>query len=190
MSDPSPNLTISWTSLEVSPSPFLFHTYFCPSDQRTLFQSSTVQCWYLRAKANLLFLWEAERRGFFFFTTAFREASLRVFLTVCEETGVPMMVLMKWVAWTAFLAFSVRILWTIAQLLVGESLEGQPPWWFSLSGWTSLYQFGMQCFGRKDQEKQKRWYYLFKQQRGVSWWKWGNLFVMAGFIYAVDSSMT
>ena len=85
ISDPPPNLTIPWTSLEVSPSLFLFHTYSCTSDpillilvssdQRTLFQSSTVQCWYLRAKANLLFLWETERRGFFFFTTAFREAS-------------------------------------------------------------------------------------------------------------------
>ena len=146
MSNPPPNLTVPWISLEDSPFPFLFHTYSCPSvpillilvssDQRSPFQSSIVQCWYLRAKTNLFFLWETERRGFFFFTTAFREASLRLFLTVCEETGVLMMVLMKWVAWTALLAFPVRILWTIAHLLVGESLEGWPPWWFSLSGWT------------------------------------------------------
>ena len=35
---------------------------------------------------------------FFFFITAFREAFLRVFLTVCEEIGVLTTVLMKWVA--------------------------------------------------------------------------------------------
>ena len=66
ISEPPPNLTIFWTSLAISPSPLLFHTYSCPSDpillilvlfdHITLFQSSTVLYIYLRAKANLLFL--------------------------------------------------------------------------------------------------------------------------------------
>jgi len=147
ISEPPPNLTVPLTSLEISPSPFFFHTYSCPSDpillilvssdHITLLQSSTVQCWYLRAKANLFFLWPVESNGFFFFTTAFNEASLRVFLTVWEETGLSTIELMKWVAWTAFLALPVRICWTIALLLVEESLEGQPPWSLGLSGWIS-----------------------------------------------------
>ena len=44
ISDPSPNLTVPLTSLEISPSPFLFHTYSDPillilvsSDRITLF---------------------------------------------------------------------------------------------------------------------------------------------------------
>ena len=79
ISEPPPNLTVSWTSLAISPSSFLFHTYSCPSDpillilvssdHITLFQSSTVLYLYLRAKANLLFLWPLERSGFFFFTS-------------------------------------------------------------------------------------------------------------------------
>ena len=74
ISEPPPNLTIFWTSLAISPSPLLFHTYSCPSDpillilvlfdHITLFQSSTVLYIYLRAKANLLCLWPLERCGF------------------------------------------------------------------------------------------------------------------------------
>src|SRR5437588_3232371 len=104
ISEPPPNLTVPLTSLAFSPSPLFFHTYSCPSDpillilvssdHITLFQSSTVQCWYLRAKANLLLLLPLESRGFFFFTTAFNEASLRIFLTVWGKTGASMIELM------------------------------------------------------------------------------------------------
>src|SRR5258707_11849681 len=41
---PPPNLSVPSTSLSLRPSPFFFHTHFLPSDQMTLFQSSTVQC--------------------------------------------------------------------------------------------------------------------------------------------------
>jgi len=64
--------------------------------------------------------------GFFFFVTAFNEFFLSRFLTVCEEMGWEMMVLMCLVAWTALAAFPVVIWVKIDHLSVGESLEGQP----------------------------------------------------------------
>ena len=49
---------------------------------------------YFKAKFNLFFLCVALRNGFFFFTTALNEFFLRTLLTVSEETGLEMMVLM------------------------------------------------------------------------------------------------
>src|SRR6266478_6542090 len=49
---PPPNLSVPSTSLSLRPSPFFFHTHFLPSDQMTLFQSSTVQCSWALAKSS------------------------------------------------------------------------------------------------------------------------------------------
>src|SRR6266568_8469968 len=80
---PPPNLTVPCTSLSISPSPAFFHTHCFPSDpillilvssdQITLFHSSTVHSFSLRAKANLFFLCAAVNNGFFFFVTALNE---------------------------------------------------------------------------------------------------------------------
>src|SRR6266568_3337533 len=90
--EPPPNFTVPWTSLSCKGFPANFHTYFLPSDpillilvssdQMTLVQSSTVQCWCLRAKASLYCLCFTDKSGFFFLTTALRDADLRTFLTV------------------------------------------------------------------------------------------------------------
>src|SRR5882757_4409360 len=114
---PPPNFTVPWTSLSINPSPTCFHTHCFPSDpillilvssdQITLFQSSTVHSLCLKAKANLFFLCATVSNGFFFFVTAFNEFFLSKFLTVCEEMGCEMMMLMCLVAWTALAAFPV-----------------------------------------------------------------------------------
>src|SRR5215813_630530 len=101
---PPPNLTVPWTSLLINLCPTCFHTHFFPSDpnlltlvssdQITLFQSSTVHSLYFKAKANHFLLWAAVSNGFFFFVTALNEFFLRIFLTVCVETGLEIMVLM------------------------------------------------------------------------------------------------
>ena len=81
ITDPPPNFTVPLTSLSLSPSPTLFQAHFLPSDPRwlilvssdhtTLFQSSRVQSLYLITKSILCFLCFCNRRGLFFFTTAF-----------------------------------------------------------------------------------------------------------------------
>ena len=98
------------------------------------FQPSTDHFWYFRAKVNLLFLWVADRSGFFFLTTAFSWANLRVFLTVWGETGLVMIELMNWGASTALSAFPDTIWWTIALLSVGVSLDRWPNLIFSFYG--------------------------------------------------------
>src|SRR3979490_386106 len=92
------------TSLSINPSPFCFQTHCLPSDpnlvilvsseKMTLFQSSTVHSLCFKAKANLSYLCLALRKGFFFFTTALNECFLRTLLTVSEETGWGIIVLM------------------------------------------------------------------------------------------------
>ena len=96
------------------PSPGNFQAHFLPSEPNllilvssekiTFFQSSTVQSLWLIAKSNLFLLCLAERRGFFFFTTAFKPALLRHLLTVCGERDVLVMSLSSLVTWTAFSA--------------------------------------------------------------------------------------
>src|SRR5436190_13837481 len=90
-----PNFLVPFTSLPLKPSPGFFHTHFLPSDPSllilvssdhiTFFQSSTVQCWCVRAKSILAFLCFLERKGFFFLATAFRPAALRLQRTVWAE---------------------------------------------------------------------------------------------------------
>ena len=68
---PPPNLTRSDISLTINIFPILVYTYPCPMvlyDNITHFQSSTVQCWHLRAKENLLFLWSPDSGDYFVFT--------------------------------------------------------------------------------------------------------------------------
>src|SRR5882757_3505884 len=101
---PHPNFTLPGTTLSINPSPFCFQTHCLPSDpnllilvssdQITLFQSSTVHSLCFKAKANLCCLCLTLRKGFFFFTTALNECFLRTLLTVSEETGWGMIVLM------------------------------------------------------------------------------------------------
>src|SRR5882762_12549 len=105
---PPPNFTVACTSLAISPCPACFHTHCFPSDpillilvssdQNTLFQSSTVQFWYFRAKAKRFFLCTALSNGFFFLVTALNECFLRTFRTVCVQTGLEIMELTWWVA--------------------------------------------------------------------------------------------
>src|SRR5271156_913699 len=95
--DPPPNFRVPSTSLSFKFSPGFFHTHFLPSDPNllilvssdhtTFFQSSTVQCWWAKAKSILAFLCLLERKGFFFFTTGFNPASLRPRCTVWAERG-------------------------------------------------------------------------------------------------------
>ena len=116
---PPPNLTVLWISLSISLSPTCFHSHYFPSDpsllilvssdQTTLFQSSIVHSWYFKAKAKCFFLCIVVSNGLFFFVTALSECLLRTFLTVCEETGLGMMVLMCLVARTALAALQVVI---------------------------------------------------------------------------------
>ena len=133
---PPPCFTVGSTSLSKSGWPFFFHTYFCPSDpnllilvssnQITHFQSSTVQCWYFRAKAKHCLLWCLERNGFFFFTTATKSSLLSAFLMVCTETGLGSVLLRFWATSTAFSALPDWIFMKIALLSLGDSL-GQHP---------------------------------------------------------------
>ena len=92
---PPPCLTVGWVILSESASPAFFHTYWCPSDpillilvssdNKSFFQSSTVQFWYLRAKLNMAFLCQALSKGFAS-TTALIRCCFKVFLTVLNET--------------------------------------------------------------------------------------------------------
>jgi hypothetical protein len=96
ISEPPPNLTLSLTSLVLSPSPFFFHTSFCSSgpillilvssNHITLFQSSTIHCWYLRAKASLLCLCLLERSWVHEQYVAILEQGL---LQSMEDSGIP-----------------------------------------------------------------------------------------------------
>jgi hypothetical protein len=79
-----------------------------------------------------------DKRGFFFLTTAFKDAALRTLQTVWAEIGEVRAGLMRWVAWTALSAFSVVILKTILLQSREESLEGHPNLTFSFSGRASL----------------------------------------------------
>ena len=106
ITDSPPNFTVPSTSLSLSPSPALFQACFLPSDPRqlilvssdytTLFQSPRVQSLCLIAKSILSFLCFYDRRGFFFFTTAFMPVCLRCLHTVWGVTG--------WlvICWSAF----------------------------------------------------------------------------------------
>ena len=96
ITDPPPNFTVPSTSLSLSPSPALFQAHFLPSDPRqlilvssdyTFFQSPGVQSLCLIAKSILSFLCFYDRRGFFFFTTAFIPLHLRCLHTVWRVTG-------------------------------------------------------------------------------------------------------
>ena len=96
ITDP-PNITVPSTSLSLSLSPALFQACFLPSDPMqlilvssnyaTLFQSPRVQSLCLIAKSILSFLSFYDRRGFFFFTTAFIPVGLRCLHTVWGVTG-------------------------------------------------------------------------------------------------------
>ncbi len=115
------------------------------SDQIILFQSSTVQFWYFKVKAKRFLQCTAESSGFFFFVTAFNECCLRTWCTVCEETGLGMMELMCFVAWTALATFPVVICVMIAHSEVAESLEGWPEWgdwWLGRRFWRTLATVG------------------------------------------------
>ena len=106
ITDPPPNFTIPSTSLSLSPSPALFQACFLPCDPRqlilvssdytTLFQSPRVQSLCLIAKSILSFLCFYDRKGFFFFTTAFIPVHLRCLHTVWGVMG--------WlvICWSAF----------------------------------------------------------------------------------------
>ena len=149
---PPPNFTVPCTSQSISPWPTYFQTHCFPSDpillilvssdQIILFPSSTVQFWYLKAKAKC-FLWcTAESSGFFFFVTAFNECHLRTWHTVCEETELWMMELMCFVA---LATFPVVICVMIAHSKVAESLEGWPEWgdwWLGSRFWRALTTVG------------------------------------------------
>ena len=87
ITDPLPNFTVPSTSLSISPSPALFQAHFLLSDHTTHFQSSRVQSLCLIAKSILSFLCFCDRRGFFFFTTAFILVLLRCLCTVWGMTG-------------------------------------------------------------------------------------------------------
>ena len=97
ITDLPPNFTVPSTSLSLSPSPALFQAHFLPSDPRrlilassdytTLFQSPGVQSLCLIAKSILSFPGFYDRRGFFFFTTAFIPGLLRCLHTVWGVTG-------------------------------------------------------------------------------------------------------
>ena len=97
ITDPPPNFTVPSLSLSLSPSPALFQAHFLPSDSRqlilvssdytTLFQSPRVQSLCLIAKSILAFLCLYDRRGFFFFTTAFIPVCLRCLHTFWGVTG-------------------------------------------------------------------------------------------------------
>ena len=67
-----------------------------------------------------------------------KTCSFNTFLTVWGVTGVGRVESMNWMAWTALSSFP-EVIWLIIDCLWwGESLEGQPPGWFSLSPSTSL----------------------------------------------------
>ena len=97
ITDTPPNFTVPSTSLSLSPSPALFQACFLPSDPRqlilvssnytTLFQTPRVQSLCLIAKSVLSFLCFYDRRGFFFFTTAFIPDCLRCLHMVWGVTG-------------------------------------------------------------------------------------------------------
>ena len=152
---PPPNFTVPCTSRSISPWPTCFQTHCFPSDpillilvssdQIILFQSSTVQFWYFKAKAKRFLRCTAESSGFFFFVTAFNECCLRTWHTVYEETGLRMMELMCFVAWTALATFPVVICVMIAHSEVVESLEGWPEWgdwWLGSRFWRALTTVG------------------------------------------------
>ena len=97
ITDPPPNCTAPSTSISLSPSPAFFQAHFLPFDPRqlilfssdysTLFQSPGVQSLCLTVKSILSFLCFYDRRGFFFFTTAFIPVHLRCLHTVWGVTG-------------------------------------------------------------------------------------------------------
>ena len=82
--------------------------------------------------------WDPLSIGTFFFVTDLKPASFNTFLTVWGVTELDMVEFMNWVAWIALSSFPELIWQIIDCLLWGESLEGQPPGWFSLSPSTSL----------------------------------------------------
>ena len=106
ITDPPPNFIVPLISLSFSPSLALFQAHFLPSNPRglilvssdhtTLFQSFRVQSLCLIAKSILFFLCFCNRRGFFFFTTAFIPVCLRCLHTIWGVTG--------WlvICWSAF----------------------------------------------------------------------------------------
>src|SRR6266481_9872446 len=116
------------------PSPALFQAHFLPSDPRqlilvssdhtTLFQSSRVQSLCLIAKSILSFLCLGDKRGFFFFTTAFIPVLLRCWRTVWEVTGWLVIVWSALDTCTAVSAFPEVIRLTACRMLAGESLAG------------------------------------------------------------------
>ena len=70
--------------------------------------------------------------GTFFFVAEWKPLSWSTLLTVCGWTWCRRVELMKWVAWTAVSSFPDWIWWIIDVLSRAESLEGCPPWLFSL----------------------------------------------------------
>ncbi len=73
---------LSWLFLPSDPKRLILVS----SDHTTFFQSSTVQYWWARAKSILSFLCFLERKGLFFFTTAFNPLS-HCELFVLREVG-------------------------------------------------------------------------------------------------------
>ena len=168
---------------------------FVSSNQITLVQSSTVQFLYLRAKSNLLFLCLTDKRGFFFLTTAFKDAALRTLQAVWAEIEDARIGLMKWVAWTALSPIPVVILETILLLSNKKSLEGCPNLTFSFSGRSSLMTLATVDFPRAvldaiclaERPDSKRTWILALLEVGmdfVVWWgqlKWGT-----GYLYCLE----
>ena len=127
----SPGASVSFSTIKlniivlltsINPSPTCFHTHCFPSNQITLFQSSTVHSLCFKAKASHFFLCTVVSSGFFFFITALNECFLRAFLIVWVEIGLRMIVLMCLVTWTAFAPFPVVICERMEWVTVAESV--------------------------------------------------------------------